>query len=136
MRLPDWKSRLTLYVSDAARRPFCEGSHDCALFLAGGVEAQTGFDPAARWRGCYTTTRSGLRLLRKTGFPDHIALAASLLPEIAPAFAQAGDGAMVSDPQMPDVPALGIVQGEMIYVLRPDGLGLLPLTSALRAFRV
>jgi hypothetical protein len=136
MRFTDWKSRLVGYLAVAARTPFAEGRHDCALFLAGGVEAMTGVDPAAAWRGRNTTTRGGLRMLRKASFADHIAAVAATLPEIAPAFAAVGDAAVVADPQMSDVFALGIVQGEMIYVLRPGGLGLMPMTSALRAFRV
>jgi adenosyl cobinamide kinase/adenosyl cobinamide phosphate guanylyltransferase len=67
--------------------------------------------------------------MKDAGFADHLALVASLLPEIAPAFAQRGDVAAVGD-------ALGVVDGEMIFVLREDGLGLVPLTAATRAFRI
>jgi hypothetical protein len=132
-RLPDWKPRLTAWLVQAARRPFAEGEHDCALFFAGAVEAMTGTDPAAAWRGRYPSTAAGLRLLRRAGFADHLALAAACLPEVPAAYARTGDGAVV---ETQDGPALGLVQGEMIFVLGPTGLRLVPRSLASRAFRV
>jgi len=67
------------------------------------------------------------------GFADHVALAAALLPEMPSAYARTGDGAVVATE---DGPALGLVQGEMIYVLGPRGLSLVPRSRATRAFRV
>jgi len=49
------------------------------------------------------------------------------------AYARTGDGAVVATE---DGPALGLVQGEMIYVLGPRGLSLVPRSRATRAFRV
>ncbi len=132
-RLPDWKPRLTAWLANAALHPFAEGENDCALFFAGAVEAMTGIDPAATWRGRYPNTVAGLRLLRRGGFADHVALAAALLPEMPSAYARTGDGAVVATE---DGPALGLVQGEMIYVLGPRGLSLVPRSRATRAFRV
>ena len=128
----DWRSRLLRYASDAARRPFAYGRHDCALFAAGAVAAMTGEDPAAAWRGRYTTFRGGLRVIRKSGHTDHIAAAAAWFAEIPPAFAQVGDLAVVPGDAGP---ALGVVAGAHVWVLRPDGLGTVPLTDAVRAFR-
>ena len=39
MRLYDWESRLTAYITAVARDGFVYGRHDCALFAAGGVQA-------------------------------------------------------------------------------------------------
>lgn len=132
-RYPDWRARLTCYLIDAAPLPFEDGVHDCALFLAGGILAMTGTDYAAPYRGRYTTLRGGMRILRKDGFRDHVALVEATLPRRAVAFAREGDGACV---QTEDGPALGIVQGAQIYVLSPRGLGLVPLTAASSAFEV
>lgn len=132
-RFPDWRTRLVAYLAESVRKPFQEGEHDCALFLAGGVHAMTGVDYAAPYRGRYTTTRGGLRVLRKDGFRDHVALAAHHLAEKPVAFAREGDAAVV--PVEP-FGALGIVQGEGVYVLTEHRLAVLPLTSALRAFEV
>lgn len=132
-RLPDWRVRLVAYLAEAARRPFAEGAHDCALFFAGGVAAMTGVDHAEAYRGRYRTTRGGLRILRRHGFADHIALAAHHLPEQPVAFAREGDGAAVPTPEGP---ALGIVQGEGVYVLSPERLALVHLTTATMSFKV
>ena len=133
-RLADWSARLSDYVTRCANTPYALGHHDCALFAAGAVEAVTGVDPAAQWRGRYSTKAGGLRALARAGYADHIVATAGILPEIAPAFAAVGDIACVADPDTGQ-PVLGLVQGEMIYVLREDGLGLLPRGAMTRAFR-
>lgn len=126
-RLPDWRKHLLAYLQQTARTPFEEGFNDCALFVAGGVLAMTGNDFAAPYRGQYSTTVGGMRLLRDNGFADHIALAKSHLAAKPVAFAHVGDAAVMPSP---DGPALGIVQGPNVYVLAPSGLAHLPLTNA------
>lgn len=138
-RLPDWRPRLVRYLAGCAALSFDPGSHDCALFGAGAVEAQTGRDLARRWRG-YRNLAAGHRALAAAGFDDHVALVASLLPECPVAFGRAGDVAAVDGRDTPDgaagAMALGVVQGRAIYVLKARGLGLVPLTAAVRMFRV
>lgn len=127
IRLSDWRMRLQAYLQEVARTPFEPGKNDCALFLAGGVNAICGVDFAADYRGRYTTITGGLRVLRKHGHEDHIALAKEHLTEKPVAFANVGDGAVVVDG---NEPALGIVQGPSVFVLTEGGLGHVPLTSA------
>ena len=125
--------RLTLlldYVADAGSRPFRPGRHDCALFAAGWVKLVTGQDLARGWRSRYRSLRGGQKLMEEAGFRDHVDLAAAHLPEIVPAFAQIGDLAVLEDD------AFGIVSGEMIYCLKPKGLGLVPRGEMRRAFAV
>ncbi|MBM2294713.1 hypothetical protein JQX09_22395 [Sulfitobacter pseudonitzschiae] len=126
-RLPDWRQRLQTYIQDVSRTPFEEGVNDCALFLAGGVAAMTGVDYGAPFRGRYTTIRGGLRVLRRAGFEDHVALAQHHLAAKPVAFANVGDGAIVLSG---NERALGIVQGPNVFVLRPEGLGHVPLAAA------
>ena len=133
MRLPDWKTHLIAYLSDAARKPYRPGVHDCALFSAGAVLAMTGVDFADGWRGRYTTLTGGLRVLRRAGFVDHVDLAAKHFEEVHPAFAHPGDLAVIASPLGP---VLGVLQGEGIYVLTPQRLGVEVRASASRAFRV
>ena len=118
------------YVADAGVRPFRPGSHDCALFAAGWIKFVTGQDLARGWRSRYRSLRGGQKLMEEAGFRDHIDFAAAHLPEIAPAFAQIGDLAVLQDN------AFGIVAGEMIYCLKPQGLGLVPRGEMRRAFAV
>jgi hypothetical protein len=133
MRTPDWKIHLITYLGDAARKPFKPGTHDCALFSAGAVRAMTGVDLAADWRGRYRTLKGGYKALQKAGFKDHIALAASVFADIPTSFAGPGDLAVIPSP---DGPVLGVVQGEGVYVLTMERLGLVPMSQAIRAFRV
>lgn len=135
MRLKDWEPRLIAYLQTASRRPYSEADHHCALFAAGCVEAMTGEDHAAQWRGRFKTLKAGLKALKKGGFEDHVALVASLFKdEVHPSRAHRGDLAVLAGSD--GMGALGIVQGEHVYVLRPEGLALAPRRQMLRAFRV
>ena len=126
----DRLSLLIAYASEAGARPFRAGRHDCALFAAGWVKLATGRDLARGWRSTYRNLKRGQQLLEEAGFTDHVAFAAAHLPEIAPAFAQVGDLAVLDDS------AFGINAGEMIYCLKPEGLGLVPRSAMRRAFQV
>jgi hypothetical protein len=133
-RLPDWRPRLHLWLQEMDGKPFVFGNHDCCLFGAGAVAAQTGVDLAAGWRGRYTTMRGGLRVLRRAGYTDHIDLIARHLAETPRLAACEGDIAVIDDP---GGRAVGVVQGSAVYVLHPSGrLGLTPLSAAIRVFRV
>ena len=132
-RLPGWQTRLTDYIAACARREFAPGQHDCALFAAGAVKAMTGEDLTPPGLRDYPDIATGVARLRAAGFRDHVALAAALLPEVAPMMAAPGDVAVVA---RGDELALGIVQGAKVYVVGPEGLGLVDLTEAVRAFRV
>lgn len=128
-RLPDWHPRLAIYVSSIARKPFRPGRLDCCLFAAGAVEAMTGDDIAKDWRG-YKTIENGLKSMKQAGFADHVAFVATLFDEAIHAHAAPGDIAVV------DNDALGIVQGQMIYVMGLTGLGFVPMAQAIRIFKV
>ena len=132
-RYPDWKPRLIAWLAKAAGTPYRPGTHDCALFAAGAVEAMTGVDLAAGFRGTYTTVEEGFERLRAAGFADHVAMAEAHFDRIAIALAQPGDLAVLSTP---DGPALGVVQGEYIYVPCAGSIGLVPIIEANHALRV
>jgi hypothetical protein len=139
-RLPDWRARLGHHGRASARCPFAWGAHDCALFAAGAVQAITGLDIAAEWRGRYTTARGAMRVLRRDGGDGLVGLAQARFDEIPVATAQVGDLAVLpseSDDRRAGFDhVLGVVIGEHIWVLRPDGLGAVGLLQAERAFAV
>ncbi len=132
-RLPDWHNRLVVYLNQVARTAFNPGEMDCALFIAGAVEAMTGVDLAVEFRGRYTTVLGGLRVAKKAGFADIPALVEGRFAEVSPAFAQVGDIAIL---QADGEIAFGIIQGEKIYVRHPEGMALVPLRLAERVFKV
>ena len=130
MKVDNWQNLLIEYIASAANGTFAYGQQDCALFAAGAVDIQLGTQYVRDWVGKYKSWPEGLRKLRKLGHDDHLALFGKHLTEVLPPFAQVGDIAAMGD-------AMGIVQGAGIYVLQdPKGIGLAPLTSATRVFRV
>lgn len=129
-----WRTALADYLGSCVGRPFQPGQHDCALFAAGAVQAMTGEDFGSDYRGRYKTLAGGYRILKRLGFDNHADLAASIFEEIHPSQAMVGDVAVVVEDGNV---ALGIVQGEAVYVLHTTGrIGTVSLLGASRAFRV
>lgn len=64
-RLPDWPARMRALIADRLHMPFEWGKHDCALFAADAVVAQTGIDPAEDLRGL--NARRAMRVVRANG---------------------------------------------------------------------
>ncbi|WP_405116505.1 DUF6950 family protein [Phaeobacter sp. BS23] len=48
-RHSQWRSNLCGFLASVSRQKFRPGSHDCALFAAGAVQAMTGADLAAEY---------------------------------------------------------------------------------------
>ena len=132
-KLVDWRPRLRAFLAAQAEAPFAYGSADCGAFAGGAIEAMTGENPHAKVAGKYKTMAGALRALKRLGHEDHVAYAASLLTEIDPPYATFGDIAVVDSPEGP---ALGVVVGAHIEVRAPGGRGVVPLTDAVRAFRI
>ena len=133
VRKETWAADLTAYLATIASRPLVPGEHDCALFAAGAVEAMTGVDLAAEWRGTYDSLPKGMRRLKSAGHPDLASLLASLLPEVPPAQAHPGDVVLLDGPEGP---GMGILQGHLAYVLTADRLGTVSRLDVKRAFKV
>lgn len=133
-RVKDWRARLAAAIETRRREAFAWGRQDCGLLVADCLQAMTGIDIASPFRGRYGSAEEARAVLRAAGCRDAAAYVASLLEEIPPLRARAGDVAAFRLPE--GGWSLGIVQGERVAVLRPDGLGTVPLTDAARAFRV
>lgn len=131
-RLPNWRAELAAYMASVAPAKFKPGTHDCALFVAGAVKAMTGVDFAKGFRG-YRSLKAGAEKLKKHGYSDHIEYAAHVLSSVPVLMAQVGDVAVVEGDEGD---ALGVVQGPNVYVLRLDGLAIVPLVLAKGAFKV
>lgn len=131
---PDWQLHLMQFIAERARTPIDPAGPVCAEFVAGAIEAMTGARLGLEWRGKYPTAVAGLRALRAAGYADHVALAADMFDEIPAAFACPGDIAVL--PGRLGIRVLGIVQGPNIYVQAKNGIGAVPLTDAISAFKV
>lgn len=133
IRLSNWKTRLVQYLAQHIDEQYEIGTFDCALFAAGAIEAMTGTDIAAPFKGKYRSFARGYALMQAAGHADHVAYFASLLPEVHPSAAAPGDIAVVD---VDGDAALGVVQGEMVYALAERGLVLIPLREVSRCFKV
>lgn len=136
-RKPMWISAYHDAIEDIRRTPFSWSAHDCAVGLAARViEAITGEDLAAEWRGRYDDATSAYRVMRQAGFASLGDLAASFLPELAHSSeAQIGDIAVIPvDTVFGHV--LGVFNGEQVAVLHEDGLGWVFRNKVERAFKV
>ena len=131
-RLPDWAERLAEYL--AHPHVFSWTGTNCGQFAAGAVEAITGHDVGAVFRGA-KTRRQQLAILKRVAGGD-IEAAALMIggePLANPTLAQRGDVVSVPTPQGP---ALGICTGRDVAVLTPDnGVDYVPLRVARMAWR-
>lgn len=132
MRLKDWPSRLEASLLAARRRPFEWGAHDCCLFAAGAVEACTGVDLAAEYRGGYSDEAGARALLEQLGGLQ--AMAGQVGPEIAPRLAAAGDIGLAD--MGGGQSSLVVHSGQVWLGAGPRGLLVIPAGQVSTAWRV
>jgi hypothetical protein len=134
-RLPDWPERWAAYLVAMRPHRFAWGSHDCARFAAGAVQAITG-QPATtlQWSG----PADAARLLRRLGtLADAVG---QVLPELAtPSLAQRGDVVLVRAPVHGGRAVrqwLAVADGPHWWVPSATGLASGPMALAHRAWGV
>src|SRR5579864_5172264 len=77
-RVAHWDTRaLYNFLRERAREPFAWGKNDCALFVADAVEAMTGVDIAAEFRGLYQSEEEAFALIRTVTGGEGIEAAAA-----------------------------------------------------------
>jgi len=132
MRLDDWPTRLAAFVEARRERAFSWGESDCCLFVCDGVEAITGVDPAARWRGLYTSEKGARRLLRDNGGVAGLAELAFGSPIQTP-LAGRGDVVLIDTPAGE---ALALCTGQVIAAQGEVGLEFHPIGAAKAAWKI
>jgi hypothetical protein len=136
-RIPMWIAPFNDVIDDMRRKPFEWHDNDCGPALVGRVvEALTGQNFYDEYRNKYHDAESAYKVMRARGFKDLADLVASYLPEYEhPSEAKIGDiVAIKMDSQFKH--ALGIMNGETIIVMTPNGIGVMDRSNASRAFRV
>ncbi len=118
-RFPDWDKRLADYISPLLLDAhFVWGERDCAMFTADAINAMTGFDILAVFRGRYSTATGSARALRRYGEGSLQATFDARLPERQIGMARRGDVVMHDG-------AVGICMGSFALFMRMEGeLGL------------
>jgi len=134
-RYLDWEHRLNDYLvtvgsSITPGAQVAWGKMDCCIYVAGAVEAITGTDPMADFRGRYRTSAGALRALRKIGSGDlRSTLATRLGTEKPPASAMRGDIGYSDG-------ACGIVIGKITLFLGAGGVVRFPTLKLECAYSV
>lgn len=118
-RLSDWEDRLSEYIASKRDEPFAYGSNDCCYFSLGAIEAITGTDCMAEFRGKYDTEFGSLRALKEIGSGDLESTMDSKFPEIPIGLAGRGDIAFFDG-------AIGVVMGSFAWFVSDDGLERIP----------
>lgn len=132
LRLPDWPERLAAYLRQDHR--FSWTGTNCGQFAAGAVQAMTGIDVGAEFRGA-RTKREQLAILRRVAGGDVEAAATMIGGQPLPSVLMAMRGDVVSVPA-PDGAALGICTGRDVAILSPDlGVVRVPLAVCRKAWR-
>lgn len=135
VRYQDWEDRLATYLDLVEWEPFRWGSHDCALFAASCIQKQTDVDPAADFRGTYSSARGAAEALRTHGAGTLLKTVKSWLGEpISIHFAKRGDVVMR------DATTTGICVGQYSYFVGLEQgferLAIVPTASCRYAFSV
>lgn len=136
-RLFNWRTRYNDTIDLIRAKPFSWSDHDCLSGLViPVVETITGQRSELRkYIGRYKTERGALGVMRRSGYLSLGDLVAAHHVEIHPSQAQMGD--LVALPTEDGFGhALGVVNGERVFVMLEQSLGTRALTEAQRAFKV
>jgi hypothetical protein len=105
------------FLRAASRRDFSWGDHDCCMWLADWVALRRGADPAAGWRGRYTTPLGAARIIKRRG-----GLVAHLEGCLAPLGIERTD-----EPGRGDIAVVGAAEGDCGAIVIGSTVALVPL---------
>ncbi len=133
VRRADWEQALNQALEQHAATPFAWGSWDCVHFVAAVVEAMTGADPLADYRGAYASEAEAWALLSERDGNLRQACRRAFGGMIRPAFARRGDVVLMRGGM-----AAGVCVGARAAFVSDDGAGLvyLPMADMAWAFPV
>jgi hypothetical protein len=136
-RVNNWPSALNAQIEAARALPFAWGSHDCCLWPATVAFALTMRDPAAYWRGKYTTAREAVKMWRGyegrfMGLVNDGCESVGFEPA-TPVFAQRGD-IIVAKQGARHI--AGVCIGREFAAVGATGLVFKPMADAVLAWRV
>ena len=136
VRYPDWDRRLRLAIEAARTKRFCWGTHDCCLFAADLVEAMTGSDPAAQFRGAYSSEHEAMRKIRAQGGIEAIISKMLGTDPCRPTNAQRGDILLMRPVSPQQMQMLGVCVGDSAVVVGETGILHPPISRATKAWRL
>lgn len=126
-----WRERLEALIAERMARPFEWGVHDCCLWAADCVLAQTEHDPAQTFRGTYHSASEAARLVEQLGGMESIGAMGGT--PCLPLAASVGDIGLVT---YGGRESLAVCIGEGWLAPAAEGLAVLPFDAARSAWRV
>ena len=138
-RFQDWPTRLDGFIDAARLRPFAWGVNDCCLFACGAVEAMTGTDPGAWFRGRYRSAFAARLLLRQVaggGLLEAVRKVAARHDIVEVDRLQAGRGDLCLSRSLDGLDGLGVCLGRRAAFMTPAGLAFVPMTQVLCCWRI
>lgn len=132
-RLSDWDRRLARVTEKHMRLSGAWGASDCLMTVGDAIEAVTGENPFAAYRGRYTTQAGAARVMRREGCNDVEDVLARLFQPVGRLLAQRGD---VGTVMQGDALTAGYVTEYGFAAKGPDGLVMHPQTAIVSAYRV
>jgi hypothetical protein len=142
-RFHDWQGRLEAFLSTNQFRSFHYGRWDCCLFVCDAIEVMTGVDPAAVFRGTYSSRVEARRAVRAYGGTSVQVVVEAItaqygMPEAASVLhARRGDAVLIKRSRGRDF-SLGLValNGREVVLATSMGLWRMPVETAIRAWHV
>lgn len=137
-RKHDWRERLAAALQNAATARFEWGKHDCALHVCNCVEAMTGVDLAADYRGRYAD-EFGAAQIYGSSFEEFVSAVANAhgLVEVPPTMAGRGDVVFVENGTPHGALAIVSMDGRFACCVESEeGLVMVRMHRWRRAWRV
>lgn len=138
-RKNNWPEIMLAEIDAASKRGFVWGENDCCLFVCNVILAMTGTDPAAWFRGKYSSATWATRRLREFAGGGLLEAAHKIthdldMPEMSWPRAMRGDVAYYDAARLP---ALGLVTGREVVFVAPDaGIARRPISDMHTVWRV
>ena len=120
MRPENWTALLDEHVAEARSSIFGWGSNDCAQFASAWFAKMRGSNPAAQFKGQYSSAIGAQKIILRLGYRDAVDFGRFLFgdPMPSPSYAQRGDIVAAQG-------GLGICIGAYGVFLTDEGLSLI-----------
>lgn len=134
--ISNWPKALSDFIEKNKYKNFSWGENDCIMFASSCINAITSNDPAAQWRGKYSTALSAARIFSDFGgFENMIDTVSSDFGYIDVPVNKSQRGDLVMHTQR-RWPACGINLGSLSAFAGVDGLVLIKTKMCVRAWRI
>ena len=136
-----WEAELTRFVANNRDRRHKWGEWDCILMASSAIEAMTGTDPAAEYRGRYDDERGAAQALRDIGEGTLVKTIDAQLERTPVSMARRGDLVEVKGSIGVCIGGVAVFVGEERFaenagIAPRQGLVTIPRTEWVRAWKV